>query len=91
MMSNFESEYPFGDFLEDYKFEKLSDFQKFHCQKQNAVNTIAKSNIPMHALIFYCWWDTKSLYTISSFIFNSLSIDMRFVKTLSHWFFKQTN
>ena len=52
---------------------------------------MAKSNNPMHVLIFQCGWETKSLHTIFSYIFTSLSNDVIFEKTLAHWFFKQSN
>ena len=45
----------------------------------------------MHALIFRCGLETKSLYTTFSYIFTSPSNDMRCGKTLDHWFFKQSN
>ena len=51
-MNTFDSEYPFGDFLEDSNFDELSEFLQYHFQKKNAVNNMAESNIPMHALIF---------------------------------------
>ena len=62
-MNTFDLEYPFGDFLEYSKFDELSKFLQPHCQKENAVNTISKNNIPMHALIFRCGWETKSIHT----------------------------
>ena len=52
---------------------------------------MAKSNNPMHPLIFQCGWETKSLHTIFSYICTSLSNDMISEKTLAHWFFKQSN
>ena len=51
----FDSDYPFGDFLEESKFDDLSEFLSSHGQKKNAVNTMGESNIPMHALIFRSW------------------------------------
>ena len=51
-MNTFESEYPFGDFLEDSKFYELRMFLHSHFQKKNAVNNMDESNILMHALIF---------------------------------------
>ena len=53
MMNTLHSEYLFGDFLEDYKFDKLSKFLQSHCQK-NATNNMDKSKIPTHALISHC-------------------------------------
>ena len=50
-----------------------------------------ESNIPMHALIFRYGWETNSIHNIFSYLFNSLSNDMRCGKTLAHWFFKQSN
>ena len=44
-MNTFDSEYQFDDFLEDSKFDELSKFLQSHCQKNNTVNTMAKSNI----------------------------------------------
>ena len=52
---------------------------------------MADRNIPMHALIFNCWWEKNILHTILSYILTSLSNDMRCGKPLSHWFFKQPN
>ena len=52
---------------------------------------MAESNIPMHALIFRCGWETKSLHTILSYIFTSLSNGMIRGKNLSYWLFKQSN
>ena len=49
---------------------------------------MAKANIPMHAIIFRCGWETKSLHTIFSYIFTSMSNDMMCGKTLAHWFYK---
>ena len=85
-MNNFEAEYLFGNFLEDWKFDELSEFLQSRCHKKNNVNTMAESNIPMHDLIFRCGW-----HTIFSYIFTSLSNDMRCVKTIDNWFFKQSN
>ena len=45
----------------------------------------------MHALIFRCAWKKKSIHTICSCLFTSPSNVMRCGKTLSHWFFKQSN
>ena len=45
----------------------------------------------MHVIIFQCGWETKSLHTIFSYLFTSLSNDMIFEKTVAHWFFKQSN
>ena len=56
IMHTFESEYPFGAFLEDSKLDELSEFLQSHCKEENDVNTMAESNIPMHALIFQCRW-----------------------------------
>ena len=87
----FDSEYPLGDLLEESKFDELSEFLQSHCQKNNAVNKIGKSKIPMHALIFRCGWETNSIHTIFSYLFTSLANIMRCVKTLAHWLFKQSN
>ena len=51
-MDNFDSEYPFGTFLEDSKFDELSKFLQSHCQKKISINTMAEIKVPMHALIF---------------------------------------
>ena len=51
-MNTFESEYPYGDLLEYSEFDELSKFLKSNFHKNDAVNTMADSNIPMHALIF---------------------------------------
>ena len=90
-MNTFDSEYPFGDFLEYSKFDELCEFLQFHFQKKNNFNIMGESNIPMHALIFWCGWETKSIHNILSYIFTSLSNDMICGKTISHWFFKQSN
>ena len=45
----------------------------------------------MHTLIFRCGWETYSIHTIFSYLFTSLSNDMRCGKTLAHWLFKQSN
>ena len=90
-MNNFDSEHPFGYFLEDYKFDELSKFIQSHFQKNNAVNNMAESNIPMYALIFLCGWEKKSLHTIFIYLFTSIYNDMRREKTLFHCFFKKTN
>ena len=80
----YDSEYPFGFFLEESKFDELSEFIKSHCQEKNAVNTMGDSNIHMHALIFRCGWETNSIHTIFSYLFTSLANDMRFGKPLAH-------
>ena len=49
---------------------------------------MGESNIPMHALIFWCGWETNSIHTIFSYLFTSLSNNIRCGKTLSNWFFK---
>ena len=90
-MNTFDSEYPFEYFFEDSKFDELSELLHTHCQKNNAVNTMAESNIPIHALIFLCGWATKIIHTIFIFIFTSLSNDTICGNTLDHWFFKQLN
>ena len=87
----FDSEYPLGNFLEESKFDELSKFLQSHFQKNNAVNTMDESNIPIHALIFWCGWETNSIHTIFSYLFTSLSNDMRCGKTLARWLFKQSN
>ena len=66
----FDSEYPLGYFLEESKFDELSEFLQSHYQKKNAVNTMGESNIPMHALIFRCGWETYSIHTIFSYLFT---------------------
>ena len=87
-MNTFDSKYLFGDFLEDSKFDELSDYLQFHFQKKNIGNDMSKGNIPMHALIFSFCWETKILHTIFSYIFTSLSNYMRCGKTLDHMFLK---
>ena len=52
---------------------------------------MGESNIPMHALIFRCGWETNSIHTIFSYLFTSLSNSTRFGNTLFHWLFKQSN
>ena len=89
MMNTFDSEYPFGYFLEDSKFDELSEFLQSHCHKNSAVNTMGESNIPMHALVFRCGWETNSIHTIFSYLFTSLSNDIRCGKRLAQCFFKQ--
>ena len=90
-MNSFDPEYPFGDLLEDYKFDELSKFLQSNCQKKNTVNTMDESNIPMHDIIFRCGLQTKSLHNIFSYIFNSQSNDMRYGQNIDQWFFKQSN
>ena len=91
MMNNFDSDYPFGDFLEDSKFYEPSEYLQLHLQKKNEVNDMAKGNIPMYDLIFCCGWETNIIHAIFSYIFTSLSNNMRFGKTLAYWFFKLSN
>ena len=79
-----------GNFLEDSKFDELSVFLQSHFQKKKIVHTMAKSNNPMHVLIFQCGQETQGLHTIFIYIFTSLSNDMRFGKTLAQWFSKQS-
>ena len=88
MMNNFESEYPFGDFLEDTKFYELSEYLQSHWQNKNTVNDMSEGSIFMHDLIFSCGWETKSLHTIFSSNLVFLSNDTRCVNTLAHWFLK---
>ena len=45
-------------------------------------------NIPVHALVFCCGWETNSNQTIFSYIFTYLPNNIICVKTLAHWFFK---
>ena len=52
---------------------------------------MGESNIPMHALIFRCGWETNSIHTLFSYLFTSLANGMRCGKTLDHWLFKQLN
>ena len=52
---------------------------------------MAKSNNPIHVLIFQCGWETKSLHTIFSSIFSFLSNDKIFEMTVAHRFFNQSN
>ena len=87
----FDSEYPFGDFLEEPKFDELIEFIQSYCQKKNAVNKMGESKIPIHALIFWCGWERNSIHTLFSSLFTSLSNVMRCGNTLAHWFFKQSN
>ena len=48
---------------------------------------MAKANIPMHAMILRCVWETKSLHTIFSYVFISMSNYTRCGKTLAHCFY----
>ena len=59
--------------------------------EKNAVNTMGESNIPMHALIFWCGWETNIIHTIFSYLFTLLANNMRCGKTLAHWLFKHLN
>ena len=77
--------------MEDSKFDDLSEFLQSHFQKKNAVNTMGESNILTHALIFRCGWETNSIHTIFSYLFTSLSNNMRCGKTLAHWLFNQSD
>ena len=52
---------------------------------------MGEGNIPMHAIIFWCGWETYSIHTIFSYLFISFANDMRCGKTLSHWLFKHSN
>ena len=88
MISTFEPEYLFGDSLEDSKFDEISEYLQSHFQNKNAGNAMAKGNIPMHALVFCCGWETKSLRNIFSSIVTSMSNNMIYGKTLVQWFFK---
>ena len=45
-MNTFYSEYPFGDFLGDSKFDELSKFLLSHFQKKNAVNNMVRVTFP---------------------------------------------
>ena len=77
--------------MEDSKFDEPRNILQSHCQKNNAVNTMEDSKIPMHALIFICGWEANSIHNIFSYILISLSNHMRCGKNISHWFFKQSN
>ena len=90
-MNNFESDYRFGNFLEDSNFDPLIEYLQSHYQKKDIVNDMAKGNIPMHALIFLCGWDKKSLQIIFSCIFTSLSNVMICGNNLAHWIFNISN
>ena len=50
-----------------------------------------EANIPMHAMILNCVWETKSLHTIFRYILTFMSNDMRYGKTLAHCFYKVSN
>ena len=52
---------------------------------------MGESNIPMHAIIFLCVWETNSVHTIFGYLFTLLSNDMRCGNTLAHWVFKHSN
>ena len=45
----------------------------------------------MHALIFRCGCETNIIHASFSYLFTSLSNDMRCGKTLDHWLFNQSN
>ena len=77
--------------MEESKFDELSEVLQYHCNKKNAVNTMGESNIPMHAFIFRCGWETNSIHTIFSYLFTSLSNDIRCGKMLANWLFKKLN
>ena len=47
-----------------------------------------ESNIPMHAMIFRCGWETNILHTIFSYVFTSKLNGMRCGKNLSNLFYK---
>ena len=49
---------------------------------------MAEANIPMQTMISCCGWETKSLHTIFSYVFISMSNDTRCGKTLANWFYK---
>ena len=64
----------------------------YNCiSRKKSVNAITKGNIPMHAIIFRCGWDTKSLHIIFSYVFTSMSNDRRYGKALDHQFYKASS
>ena len=40
--------------MDDSKFDDISDYLQSHCQKTNAIDAMAKGNIPMYYTIFRC-------------------------------------
>ena len=48
---------------------------------------MAKANIPMHVMIFYCGWEKKSLLTIFSYVLTSMSNETRCENTVAHWLY----
>ena len=62
-----------------------------HISRKKSVNAMDEMNIPMHDIIFCCGWDTKSLHTIFSYFFTSISNEMRCGKTPAHWFLKMSS
>ena len=49
---------------------------------------MAKANIPIHATILLCSWETKSLHTIFNYVFTYMSNNMIYRKSLAQWFYK---
>ena len=48
MMNIFDSDYPFGDFLEDYKFDELSKYLQSYLQKKSEVKDMYEEYISMY-------------------------------------------
>ena len=69
MMNTFESEYPFSDFLEYYKFDELSKYPQSNFQKKSSVNSMSEGNIPIHDLIFFVG-GRQRVFIPSSFLFS---------------------
>ena len=87
---HFDSEYTFRDFFGESKFTELSKFLKNHCQNKNALNTMGESNIPMHALIYWCGGETNIIHTIFFYLLTLLCNDIIYGNTLALWLFKQS-
>ena len=81
MMNTFESEYPFGDFLEDSNFDELSEFLQFHCQKTN-LSILWKRVTSLCKITYFVVGGRQKFCILSLVIFSLPYIMTWYVETL---------
>ena len=52
---------------------------------------MSEINIPIHAMIYCCGWETQILHTTFSYVFSYMSNGMRCGNTIARWYFNMSS
>ena len=59
--------------------------------EKKPINDMSEINIPIHAMIYCCGWETQILHTTFSYVFSYMSNGMRCGNTLARWYFNMSS